>query len=308
MADGHTTTDGTRPGGTDAARTPAPDRHPEPDHRTEPAGSFAREWQLWHAEHEHALAAPYGFLAITALHRVDAEPRRFDGVPGTWRTGAGGAVVALDPDEELAVDGLPVAVTHTFAAVPERGGHQATYGDTVLEVAKRGGQIFLRPRHPLHPLRAQFRGTPTFAPHPRWAVRAHFAALDRPRPTTVRAAVEGLEHVYDALGTVRFTLDGQEHTLTALRGYDHRLLLLFTDETSGVTTHPATRVLLAEPPGPDGTLVLDFNRTANLPCAYTAYATCPLPPPENRLTVAIEAGEQLPRQHRDTAPQPRAAT
>jgi uncharacterized protein (DUF1684 family) len=70
--------------------------------------------------------------------------------------------------------------------------------------------------------------------------------------------------------------------------------VLFTDATSGFTTYAASRALQLAPPGPDGQVVLDFNRAANPPSAYTDLATCPLPPPENRLPVAIEAGEKVP--------------
>ncbi|MNY79555.1 hypothetical protein D3C86_2202340 [compost metagenome] len=69
--------------------------------------------------------------------------------------------------------------------------------------------------------------------------------------------------------------------------------MLFTDATSGKTTYAANRSLTVAPAA-DGTARLDFNRAVNLPCAYTDLATCPLPPAENRLAVAIEAGEQIP--------------
>jgi uncharacterized protein (DUF1684 family) len=71
---------------------------------------------------------------------------------------------------------------------------------------------------------------------------------------------------------------------------------LFIDETSGVTTYAANRVLQVDGPDSDGGVTLDFNRATNLPCAYTDFATCPLPPAENRLPVAIEAGEKIPRE------------
>jgi uncharacterized protein (DUF1684 family) len=76
------------------------------------------------------------------------------------------------------------------------------------------------------------------------------------------------------------------------------LIVLFTDGTSGVTTYAANRVLQLPPPAADGTVVLDFNRAVNLPCAYTDLATCPLPPAENQLPVAIEAGEKIPYERR----------
>ena len=70
--------------------------------------------------------------------------------------------------------------------------------------------------------------------------------------------------------------------------------MLFTDATSGVTTYAANRSLFIAAPAEDGSVLLDFNRATNLPCAYTDLATCPLPPTENRLSVAVEAGEKTP--------------
>jgi uncharacterized protein (DUF1684 family) len=87
--------------------------------------------------------------------------------------------------------------------------------------------------------------------------------------------------------------------LTAFNGYEPgQLMVLFTDATSGVTTYAANRSLRIPPPTVDGQVTLDFNRAVNLPCAYTDLATCPLPPAENRLPVAIEAGEQIPYERR----------
>jgi uncharacterized protein (DUF1684 family) len=92
----------------------------------------------------------------------------------------------------------------------------------------------------------------------------------------------------------RFTLAGYSLRLTAFNGLTPGSLhILFTDATSGLTTYQASRSLPVAAPGPDGTVTLDFNRAANLPCAYTEFATCPLPPPENRLPVAVEAGELI---------------
>ena len=79
------------------------------------------------------------------------------------------------------------------------------------------------------------------------------------------------------------------------------LSILFTDATSGVTTYPANRALQVDAPADGGTVTLDFNRATNLPCAYTGFATCPLPPAENRLPVAVEAGD-LHVEHRVGGP------
>ncbi|WP_039805268.1 DUF1684 domain-containing protein [Nocardia araoensis] len=260
-----------------------------------PTDAFVADWQDWHRGQEERLADPHGFLAITNLHWLAETPQRFPDAPGAWSTGADGVTVVLDDGEELVVDGTPVRGRHVFGVIPERGGVHAVWGDAVIEVAKRGGHDIVRPRHPDNPLRTAFRGTPAYPPHPKWVVTGRYVAFPEPRPTTVGAAVEGLEHVYDAPGRVEFELDGRALGLTAFPGKEPGgLTVLFTDETSGVTTYAANRVLHLSPPDADGSVRLDFNRAVNLPCAYTDLATCPLPPAENRLPVAIEAGEQLP--------------
>ncbi|XVQ15766.1 DUF1684 domain-containing protein [Spirillospora sp. CA-255316] len=259
---------------------------------------FIEEWHVWHRAQEARLAEPHGFLAITGLHWLGGEPERFDGAPGAWSTGPDGVVVALDEGEEIVVDGSPVRGEHRFGVLPERGGVTVLWGDAAIEVAKRGGHDIVRPRHPDHPLRTGFAGTPAFAPDPRWVTAGRYVPFDEPRPTTVGAAVEGLRHVYDAPGRVEFELDGRALGLTAFNGAaPGSLLVLFTDATSGVTTYAANRALHIDAPPDDGTVTLDFNRAANLPCAYTAFATCPLPPAENRLPVAVEAGEKIPYEH-----------
>ncbi len=256
--------------------------------------SFVAEWEDWHRDHEARRASPHGFLAITSLHWLSTEPERFDDAPGLWSTGPDGITVSLEDEDVLSVDGQTIRGRHCFGAIPERGGINAVWGDAVLEVAKRGGHDILRPRHPENPVRLAYRSTPAYPPEPRWVVPGRYVAFDRPRPTTVGAAVEGLEHVYDAPGRIQFVLDGQRLALTVFPGHTlGTFLVLFTDATSGTTTYGPVRSLLVEP-GDDGAVHLDFNRASNLPCAYTELATCPLPPLENRLTVPIEAGERFP--------------
>jgi uncharacterized protein (DUF1684 family) len=121
-----------------------------------------------------------------------------------------------------------------------------------------------------------------------------FEPFDAPRPTTVGAVVEGLSHVYTAPGVVHFSREGASHTLTAFNGKEGGLSILFTDETSGDTTYAANRSLQVGAPAADGSVTLDFNRAVNLPCAFTDFATCPLPPAGNHLPFAVEAGEKTP--------------
>ncbi|MCO8273216.1 DUF1684 domain-containing protein [Actinoplanes sp. TRM 88003] len=254
-----------------------------------------RTWAEWHAEHERTLADPHGFLAITSLNFLDATPRRFPDAPGEWSTGPDGVVVDLAQGESLTVDGAEVTGRHSFGVLPERGGVFPAFGDAVIEVAKRGGFDIIRPRHPSNELRLRFRGVPAYEPAEKWQLTGRYVPFDEPRDVTVGAAVEGLEHVYESPGRVEFEALGTPLALTVFNGRTPgSFFALFTDETSGVTTYAANRSLAIDAPAADGTVTLDFNQATNLVCAYTDFATCPLPPAENRLPVAVEAGEKIP--------------
>ena len=256
---------------------------------------FVQQWEEWHREHDRQFAAPHGFLAVTSLRWLDAEPTRFEDAPGAWSSTAEGVVVELDEGERLTVDGVAVRGRHSFGVLAERTGVNAVSGDAVIEVAKRGGHDILRPRHPDNPLRTGFTTTPSYRPDPHWVRSGRFLPFAEPRPVTVGAAVEGLQHVYDSPGQVEFELDGAVHRLTAFNGREPgSLQLLFTDATSGVTTYAANRTVAVPAPDAQGAVVIDFNRAGNLPCAYTDLATCPLPPAGNRLPFAVEAGVKIP--------------
>ncbi|WEG08880.1 DUF1684 domain-containing protein [Microbacterium horticulturae] len=260
------------------------------------AADFVAAWESWHVAHEQERADPHGFLAITAAHWLTPEPQRFDDVPGAWSAGAEGAVVVLADGEALAVDGVPIIGRHTFVGVAPGAPARATWstagGGAVVEVADFGGHAVLRPRHPDNPTLVTYAGTPAYAPDERFVVDALFTPFATPREVAVDTVVDGLETVFDAAGTVEFELDGP-HRLTAFSD-DDGLRLLFTDRTSGVTTYAASRNLHIPAPDAAGHVRIDFNRATNLPCAYTSSAMCPLPPVENRLDVAVEAGEKIP--------------
>lgn len=93
-------------------------------------------------------------------------------------------------------------------------------------------------------------------------------------------------------GQLQFELNGQQYTLDPLQEGD-ALFIIFGDGTSGKSTYPSGRFLIAEKPDAQGFTVLDFNKAYNPPCAFTAFATCPLPPRQNWLPVSVKAGEQF---------------
>lgn len=266
------------------------------------APDFAEAWEAWHAAKDADLRAPHGFLAVTAVHWLTARRTPYDDAPGAWSSTDDGVVVDLADGESLTLgDGAVVTGRHCFGVIPERGGVEARAGEAVVEVAKRGGHDLIRPRNPQNPRRLAFSGTPAYAPDPAYVVAGRFTAYDEPVPTTVGSVVDGLEHVYGAVGELTFELGGSRQSLVAFPGAPGSLLVLFSDTTAGVTTYGAVRSLSVPAPDENGDVVLDFNRAVNLPCAYTPHATCPLPPAGNRLAVAVEAGDRIPEPFADPA-------
>jgi uncharacterized protein len=256
------------------------------------AEQYVAGWQEWKARRERDLADPYGWLALVRLQWLDDTPREYADLPGLWWQDADAAY--LDPQgAELFYEGEPLTGLRRFELVNSGAGTRVAAGEVEIEVARRSGYL-IRVHDPKARALVDFRGVPSYEPDPQWVLTGKFEAFDSPRPTTVGAVVEGLSHVYTAPGIVRFSRDGVEHTLTAFNGKEGGLSILFNDATSGVTTYAANRSLAVAPPGADGSVVLDFNRAVNLPCAFTDYATCPLPPEGNRLSFAVEAGEKLP--------------
>lgn len=245
--------------------------------------SFTDDWQAWHEEREQRLRDPRGWLAITAIHWLGNRSERFHDVPGSWRAEGDAAEVTVEAGEEVVLDGRPLAPgTHRLGPLDEEG-VTVTFGDAVAQVALRPGGPILRPRHGDSPRLRAYAGTPTYSPDPGWVVPARFEPAAEPRA--------------DGVGELVLEREGAEHRLLAWDGGagDGRLWVLFRDATSGVTTYAANRQLDVPAPGPDGTTWIDFNRAINMPCAYTDFATCPLPPAQNTLPFAVEAGERIPR-------------
>jgi uncharacterized protein (DUF1684 family) len=255
-------------------------------------------WAAWHAAREDELRAPHGWLSLTALQWLTPEPSAVEGLPGLWSASPDGVVVTATAADGLVVRAVrePRRIDGTITLHPVDGlpGTLIEAGDKIVEVARRTDTHALRVRDPEAVTRTAFTGVPTFPVDVRWLLHGRFEPYSEPRPITVGAVVDGLEHHLTAVGVVRFELDGQEHALVALPGKQGGLSLHFRDATNGVSTYPGGRSVRTEDPAEDGSLTVDLNRLTNLPCAFTDHATCPLPPEGNTLAVAIEAGERSP--------------
>lgn len=255
--------------------------------------AFAVAWQDWHDQREADLRLPHGWLSLTAFHWLDAEPAALDGLPGLWRSAGGAATVTAREEDGLTVDGELIDGTVALDPDPAGPPHWIGFGDKQIEIAKRGRRHAVRVRDPEAPTRTAFTGVPVFAPDPGWVVPARFTPFAAPEAVIVGAARADLKHTLSTVGVVHFELGGEPHDLLATDA-DGGLGLLFRDLTSGIST-AAWRQLTTAPPRPDGTVMLDFNRAVNLPCVFTEFGTCPLPPGPNLINAAVTAGERAPR-------------
>lgn len=256
---------------------------------------LAQEWAVWHAEREDLLRAPHGWLSLTGLHWLDGQARAYADLPGTWRAVDGSAEITAAGGDDVSVDGVPVDGTVRVEPVDGRPGVLVAVGARRVEVIRREEHVALRIRDPRGPTLARFTGVPAFPVDASWVVTGRYSAWEAPRRIDVETVVDGLGFHPTAVGTVRFTVGGEEQELVALAGDGTgELKLHFRDATSGATTYGGGRILRTAPPAADGSVRIDLNRTLNLPCSFTAFATCPLPPAGNTVTVPVEAGEKTP--------------
>ncbi|WP_030185236.1 DUF1684 domain-containing protein [Streptomyces sp. NRRL S-813] len=254
------------------------------------SAQYIQEWRDWRADWEQFLSQPHGWLAAASINWVEEEPQQFPGQPGMWWQE--GPKLYVDPQGQMmSYDGESFTDVRGFDLSEAPDDTRIIAGDLQIGVTYRD-QYLLVKYDPQAPERTEFRGVPTFDPEPRWVLKGR---LDRHEaPKSVEYDTVGTDkYSYTSPGVITFTHAGREHTLTPTSS-PYGMVVVFTDATSGVTTYGACRSLSVPEPDQDGTVVLDFNRALNLPCAFSGMPVCPVAPPENRLPFAVEAGEKIP--------------
>jgi uncharacterized protein len=201
----------------------------------------------------------------------------------------------FDPAANVTIAGKPAT---TAELQPD-----TTENPTVVEMGKlrlhiivRGERVGIRLKDLESDAVRQYQGPQFFPLNLTYRVTATWVPSDGKQTVDV-PNVLGDVSATPIAGTAVFHLNGQELRLTDLGGdATTGLFFVFSDPTSKTETYPGGRFLKTGPVT-NGTVVLDFNRAYNPPCAVTPYATCPLAPKENRLSVAIPAGEEYDHKH-----------
>lgn len=266
------------------------------------AQSYAQEMKHWDNERVKELTAPNGWINLAGLFWLkegdnsfgsgDGNDIRFPEGKAAPRTGIlsrQGNRVFLKNAKGVTVNGKAFPEGLVFDADSAQNPMMA-YGDLRWFVIKRDDRIGIRLRDLKHPALAKFKGIERFPVDTNMRIKARFEPHAVPTSIPITNML-GQTYKQFSPGLVHCRINGEEHTFIALEE-EGMLFIVFGDETNGVETYSSGRFLKAKDPKGPGETILDFNKAYNPPCAFTPYATCPLPPRQNQLSFALKAGEK----------------
>ncbi len=274
--------------------------------------AHVRDVDSWRREREGRLIADGGWLTVAGLFWLKPGANRFGAdasndivLPAHSAPAFAGSFV-LDgrrvgvdvlPGAAVALAGKPVGKAALKADTGGADPDVLSLGALTMQIIDRGNRLGVRLKDMRSPARRAFKGLRFFSVKRQYRISARFVPHAKPKTLDVPTVIPGVTETITGPGVVTFDIDGKSVRLEpVLEPGSTELFFIFRDKTAGKTTYGGGRFLYADMPR-DGFVVLDFNKAYSPPCAFTAHATCPLPPEQNRLPVAIEAGEMFAGQH-----------
>ena len=267
------------------------------------SGAYEQEILQWRIERLANLKAPFGYLNLVGLYWLEdgttligaaadndiVFPDHAASYVGQLQVSAEGVVLSANPDADVHYEGIPVdsiLISDDTTGKPVA----LTHGSLAWTIIKRDGRFALRLRDFEHPALDNFAPLSYYPIDPALRVSAILQPFAEPKILNVNTTIAGLGYRPESPGTLAFEVGAVMHELEAYKSGD-RLFLVFADQTSGRETYPAGRFVYTSWPDDEGRTILDFNKSYNPPCAFNAFATCPVASPRNRLKTRIEAGE-----------------
>jgi uncharacterized protein (DUF1684 family) len=264
--------------------------------------AFLKEEADWRTQRETRLTKPDGWLAVAGLFWLHDGAMVFGSDPksdivlpsgaprraGTLNIQSGVVTFVSEKGANVTINGKPAT---KMTLKPDTDDHPDVLqaGSITLTLIKRGDRTGVRMRDPDAATRRSFTGCKWFPPSQTWRVNAKWVAYPSPKKIKI-TNILGMTDDEPSPGYAEFTIDGKTSRLEPVEE-DGGLSFMFKDATSGSSTYAPGRFLDTDMPK-NGIVVLDFNQAYNPPCAYIAFATCPLPPRQNTLSIAVEAGEK----------------
>jgi uncharacterized protein (DUF1684 family) len=267
---------------------------------------YLSEESLWRIQRQEELTKPDGWSSLIGLHWLSLQShyvgsdarsgiRIAIGPPSLGMFQRNGGKVFFTPERGVALtlDGVPFKGR---VEMKDDSNGAATVlgfddGKGKLTVIERGGNRALRVKHADAPTRTQFKGIDYWPADRDWRIEATFVPNPAGATLPISTIIGTTENTPNP-GAMEFEHEGKRYRIEALDQGEQTLSLIIADRTSGHESYGAGRYLDVPRPDAKGKVVIDFNRAYNPPCAFTPFATCPLPPNQNRLDLAITAGEK----------------
>jgi len=269
---------------------------------------YQKQIDEWHAKRISSLKADNGWLNLVGLYWLDDGRNSFGSnkqnkivfPQGTITELAGyfvrsGNTVKLIANENAHIKVNNEQVKEALIFTDSAQAPVVSSGDLRWTIIKRGDKIGVRLRNLKSSAAIDFKGVPRFAVDSFWRIAATLQPAGNGANILI-TNVLGQTSVQKSPGKLVFKFNGAQYSLDALEE-GNELFIIFADATSGSTTYPSGRFLSAKKPDADGHTVIDFNKAYNPPCAFTDYATCPLPPKQNDLPFPVTAGEKYDGHH-----------
>lgn len=248
--------------------------------------SYKEEIAAWHQQRLTSLKRPHGWLSLIALDWLEEGDNLVSGF-GVITLTKGIVSYRSLPDIQPKIR-AEVFTSGTLMTDVDK----IEVGSKAFIVIRRGERYAVRMWDGNAEALKKFGGIKRFPVSSEWKIEARWESYKNPKPVKIQSVIPGYVEDYVVPGAAIFKIGANEYRLEPVGEPGARqLFFIFSDKTNGNDTYDAGRFLYTEPPK-EGKVLLDFNKAINPPCAFSPYATCPLPPLSNHLTVRIEAGEK----------------
>ena len=265
---------------------------------------YVKEIEEWGEKREKNLRRDTGWLTLVGLYLLKDGVNRFGSDPendivfpqkspshaGVFRLAEGRVTIQVDPAVEVKSENEMVRSMAMLSDTEEKT-TVLDMGSFQFYIIERAGKKYVRLKDRESELLHEFDGIEKFPIDPRWRIQARIEPYDPPKKIQI-PNILGYDSEEMCPGAVLFEFEGKKYKLEPMGELGKNLFFVFGDRTNGKETYGGGRFLYTDPPGPDGIVILDFNKSYNPPCVFTPYATCPLPHSQNLLQIRIEAGEK----------------
>jgi uncharacterized protein (DUF1684 family) len=263
------------------------------------------EIEAWHAQRVESLRRPDSWLSLAGLYWLEAGPNSFgsdsrnnlvfpQSAPpriGVFSRTGNSVEMKVQAGVPVTHNGLPVT-SLTLTSEDPRYPTTAQLGSLHWFAIERAGRIGIRLRDTENPAIAAFDDIEMFPVSQDWRIPARFDRYDPPKMIRIPNII-GTVSVAPSPGAVVFEVEGEDLRIDVTGDPDgERFSIVFGDRTNANETYGGGRYLTVKAPEKGDRMFIDFNRATNPPCAFTEFATCPLPPRQNLLPVRVEAGEK----------------